>query len=202
VIFYLRKKYIKIFCVLTLATIFFTQVGCATQNKTIVTGMLTGALVGAGVGHQFVHHGENKKYEQTNTIITSAVFAMITGGVMAWHYRQLAQAKVEISGRYSRYRLCDPEEIGGELAKQLELGRGSEGMVYEFKADQIGKNAISLDDSTKWIFPTFRKRYLQAERGETQVISTRYIWEIIRPGQFVTRSQNPNYFYQPEEEPK
>jgi hypothetical protein len=26
------------------------------------------------------------------------------------------------------------------------------------------------------------------------VISTRYIWEILKPGSFVTRSQDPQYF--------
>ncbi len=171
-----------------------SQMGCATKGQTIASGMLAGAVVGAGVGHQFVHHGPDKRYEKENTVITSVVFALAAGGALAWHYRELERTKVEISGRFARYRLCDVEEMQAELARQLEFGHTSEGRVFALKDEQVGRLAISLDDHTKWVYPTFRQRFLLPELGETQVVSERYIWEIIRPGRFVTRAQNPQFF--------
>lgn len=179
-----------------------TQTGCASRTAMIAGGMLAGAAVGAGTGYEFVHHGDHKQYETRNTIITSAVFALIFGGVLAWHYREIEQTKVEVSGRYSRYRLCDPDEMQAELSRQLQMKSEEDaGNIYKIDGAQVGKLAISLDDSTKWVYPTFRKRFLQPERGETQVISTRYIWEIVKPGFFVTRSQDPQYFLEINDKP-
>lgn len=180
---------------LALAAAFvLTQTGCATgQTRKIALGMVAGAVVGAVVGHEFVHHGEYRQYESRNTIITAVVGALATGGVMAWHYNALEEQQVEISGRYARYRLCNPDDMPPELAKKLALGEGNDGAV-QVQDNQIGKLAISLDDNTKWAYPIFRKRYLQPERGDNQVISSRYIWEIMKPGSFVTRSQNPQFF--------
>lgn len=169
------------------------QAGCATgQTKKIVIGMAAGAAVGAVVGQQFVHHGQYRQYEGRNTVITSILFALAVGGVMAWHYEALNEQMVEVSGRYARYRLCNPDELSPDLAQKL--GGDNQGPAVTLQPGQIGKLAISLDDNTKWAYPVFRKRYLQPERGETQVLSSRYIWEILRPGTFVTRSQNPQYF--------
>jgi hypothetical protein len=176
------------------------QVSCATHTKEVATGMLIGSVVGAGVGYQFVHHGEERQYETQNTLITSVVFALVTGGVRAWHYRSLEEFKVEMSGRYSRYRLCDPEEMQEEMQRELQLGDQEDSVLHQLDEWQIGSLAITLDDNTKWIYPQFRKRYLRAEQGENQVISKHYIWEIIKPGSFVTRSQNPHYFIQIEKE--
>lgn len=174
--------------------VLLSQIGCATHNRTIAGGMLIGATVGAGVGHQFVHHGANRQYETENTIITSAVFALAVGGALAWHYRELEKSKVAISGRYSRYRLCDPNEDYMDFATQFGQGNNERLNVFALKEEQIGDLAISLDDHTKWVYPDFRKRYLPPDRKEMQVMSERYVWEIIRPGRFVTRSQNPRYF--------
>ncbi len=179
---------------LALGLVLISQIGCATRTQNIAASMVVGGAVGAGVGYQFVHHGPDKQYERENTVITAAVFALATGGALAWHYRQLERTKVEISGRYARYRLCDAEEMQAELVRQLELGRETEGAVFALKEEQIGRLAISLDDHTKWVYPNFRQRHLPPERGESQVISERYIWEIVRPGRFVTRAQNPSYF--------
>ncbi|MCB0390904.1 MAG: hypothetical protein KDD58_06430 [Bdellovibrionales bacterium] len=175
-------------------------IACSTQRKKVGLGMLGGAFVGAAVGYQFVHHGKNKEYETRNTIITSIVFALVTGGILDWHYRGLEEQEVEISGRYSRYRLCDPEELQSELTKQFTQNDVSSGIVYWFKENQIGRLAIYLDDNNKWIYPVFRKRFLPPERQEDQVLSKRYIWEIIKPGSFVTRTQNPEYFAQEAED--
>ncbi|MCB9024810.1 MAG: hypothetical protein H6625_00705 [Bdellovibrionaceae bacterium] len=183
----------------SIALLLIIQIGCSTNGKKIGVGMLAGSAVGAAVGYQFVHHGENKQYESKNTIISSIVFALLTGGFLSWHYQEIEEAKVELSGRFSRYRLCDPEETSLELANQLKLYPEKNGSILQIQKNQIGKLAISLDDNTKWVYPYFRKRYLLPERAEMQVISERYIWEIIKPGSFVTRSQNPQFFIEPEE---
>ncbi|MCB0357344.1 MAG: hypothetical protein KDD40_10070, partial [Bdellovibrionales bacterium] len=159
-----------------IATLANFNVACSTQHKKVALGMLGGALVGAVVGYQFVHHGEHKEYETKNTIITSIVFALVTGGVLDWHYRGLEEKEVEISSRYSRYRLCDPEELQSDLTKKLVNGEGSDGMVYWFKETQLSRLAISLDDNNKWIYPVFRKRFLPPERQEDHILSKRYIW--------------------------
>lgn len=186
--------------VLVIATTIAGSLGCANgYTNRIAAGMLAGAVVGAGVGYQFVHHGRNREYETQNTIITSVVFALATGGILAWHYREVELTKVEVSGRFARYRLCDPQDLDPSLAKQLQADGEPQERTYRLQIDQIGNSAISLDDNTKWVYPTFRKRYLQPERGETQMLSERYIWEILMPGKFVTRSQNPHYFVEEEE---
>lgn len=188
----------RLFLALACAGVLSAQLGCATGNtKQIVIGMAAGAATGAIVGHEFVHHGAHKQFQTQNTIITSVLFALITGGVMAWHYEALQNQAVEISGRYARYRLCNPDELPPGVAK--ELGAASAGEpAHQLQADQIGKFAIALDDNTKWTYPIFRKRYLQPERGESEVVSSRYIWEILKPGSFVTRSQDPQFFVEPE----
>lgn len=177
------------------------QMGCAGNSKKIATGMLVAAPVGAIVGHQFVHHGPNKQYEAQNTIITAVVFSLAVGGLLAWHYRTLEEQRVEISGRYARYRLCDPDELSISLSQQLDMGAEKTGVcsIHQLQGIQAGDSSVVLDDNIKWLLPTFRKRYLQPDRSEKQVTSKRYIWEIIKPGSFVTRSQNPEYFSETEE---
>jgi hypothetical protein len=175
------------------------ETGCATgHSKEIAIGMVAGAATGAIVGHEFVHHGQYKQYQSRNTLITSILFSLITGGVMAWHYSSLAQQEVEISGRYARFRLCNPDEMKPELARKLGItgDSGTAEGAFQLQPGQVGKMAIALDDNTKWIYPVFRKRFLPPERAESQVISTRYIWEILRPGSFVTRTQDPQYFFE------
>lgn len=169
--------------------------GCATgYGRKVAVGMAVGALTGAVVGREFVHHGQYKQYETRNTIITSVLFALAFGGALAWHYDQVDQEIVQVSGRYSRYRLCNPEEMNPSVAKAIGANPDEPGLTLQ--PGQLGKLAISLDDNTKWVYPVFRKRFLLPDRAENQVISSRYIWEILRPGSFVTRSQNPDYFFE------
>lgn len=177
--------------------------GCATNAKKIAVGMLAGAAVGAAVGNQMSSQTENREEATRNTIISSMVFSLITGGALSWHYQEIENVKVEISGRFARYQLCNPDELPADLAQQLQFNQDSTANFYPMKRSDVGKLAISLDDNTKWAYPTFRKRYLQPEGGETQIILGRYIWEIIKPGQFVTRSQNPQFFVEeaPESKP-
>lgn len=181
-------------------SVMITQWGCATGNgKNIALGMMGGAVVGAAVGHQFVHHGQHKQYESQNTILTSAIFSLAVGGALAWHYNELQEQTVELSGRYARYRLCDPDDLCPNLANKLQTGGPQQVGAQNLSSNQYGKFAITLDDHTKWTYPTFRKRFLPPDRSETQVISSRYIWEILKPGSFVTRSQNPQYFLEGDE---
>ena len=81
-----------------------------------------------------------------------------------------------------------------EFSRQMEMGQNSESLVYQLPSSQIGKTAITLDDDTRWTYPIFRKRFLQPERGELEVISKRSVWEIVKPGRFITRTQDPQYF--------
>lgn len=173
------------------------QLGCATNNYSgkIAGGMLIGAGVGAAAGSALSSGGDSKERTK-NTIISSIIFSLLAGGAMSWHYQQMEQEKVEISGRFARYRLCDPADSAA-LSKELEFGNNGDAAAFPIKESQLGKLALSLDDNTKWVYPNFRKRFLQPERNENQVISERYIWEIIKPGSFVTRSQNPEYFFEP-----
>lgn len=190
----------KLVIVLTLLPA-LTLTGCATgHNKEILWGMVAGAAVGALAGNQFVHHGQYNQYRSQDTAITAAVFALGTGAVLNWHYDSLQEREVEISGRFARTRLCEPSELDQNLVKQLS--GSNEGQAVTLQKEQIGKFAISLDDETKWALPSFQKRFLQPDRGETQVLSSRYIWEVIRPGRFVTRSQNPDFFVEPPTEEK
>jgi hypothetical protein len=193
------KRLKKLTAGLCLITLLGAGGGCATTTAgKIATGMLVGAVVGAAVGHEFVHHGAHKEYETRNTIITSIVFALGTGGVMGWHYQQMEQQTVDISGRYSRYRLCNSEDMHPDLGAAYEGGKDEKSSVYQIPESQVGKLSISLDDNTKWVYPSFRKRFLMPELGENHVLSNRYIWEILKPGSFVTRSQNPQYFLEME----
>lgn len=176
---------------LTLSAL-LSQAGCSTYSKKIATGMFAGAAVGAAVGNQFA--ADSKNEQTSNIIVSSVLFALVAGGLLSWHFQEIEETKVEISGRYARYRLCDPADMPADLVKQLEFSKDSEGLIFQIPKEQVGKLAISLDDSTKWVYPSFRKRFLQPELGENQVVSERYIWEILKPGSFVTRSQNPQYF--------
>lgn len=186
---FFRRGLTLLFSLLILA-----QMGCATNGKTIAAGMFTGALVGAVASNQMVYHGKDQKYQTQDTIVGAVVLGLLTGGALYWHYQEMEEMKVEMSGRYARYRLCDPEEMQSEFTRQLDLGQGSESFVYQLPNSQIGSQAISLDKDTKWTYPIFRKRFLQPERGDLEVISQRSIWEIIKPGRFITRSQDPQYF--------
>lgn len=173
-----------------------SQSGCSTRTRAIGLSMLGGAAVGAGVGYSVVHHGARKQYETRNTIITSAVFALAAGGIAAWHYRSLAEKEIEISGRYARYRLCDPDEMEQEMARQMKMRIEDQEPTIQLSPDMVGRNTIHLDDQTRWVFPDFRKRHLVPTQEDNSVISSRFIWEILRPGHFVTRSQNPEFFYE------
>ncbi len=195
----MKKKFLNRVWVRAILGLFFSvliliQAGCATHGKSIAAGMFTGAIVGAGLSNQLVYHGKEKQFETQDTIMGAVLLGLITGGALYWHYQEMEDVKVEMSGKYARYRLCDPEEMQSEFSRQMEMGQNSESLVYQLPSSQIGKTAITLDDDTRWTYPIFRKRFLQPERGELEVISKRSVWEIVKPGRFITRTQDPQYF--------
>ena len=54
--------------------------------------------------------------------------------------------------------------------------------------------SIDLDETTKWIAPDFRKRLLPAQQSDKKAVASNYLWEIARPGFFVTKDKSPHYF--------
>lgn len=164
-----------------LISILSLNAGCSSKMWTVAgVGLASGAL-GAGVGYAFVHHGSHKEYQTTNTIITASLFAAIGAGVTYWHLTTLEDQRVELAGKFSRstYLERDVQRASGGLTLP--------GIVS-------GKRSIRLDDTTRWVFPEFQKRDLPPQRGETELISSHYSWEIARPGFFITREQDPSFF--------
>jgi len=163
------------------------QTGCATRTKQTLTAGAVGAAVGAGVGYTVVHHGPGRRHVTTNTIITSALFALVFAGATAYHYRALDNQKVSITSRFGRSYLLDTD--------LQELGEpwGSESAFTPSRRD-VGSESIRLDENTRWVFPTFRRRELRPETGPDEFLSSRYTWEIVRPGFFVTRDDAPGVF--------
>jgi hypothetical protein len=167
----------------------FVFSGCATHTKQILLGSLVGGVVGAGLGYTVVHHGRDRKYEVPNTIITSALFALGTAGALAFYYHSLDQQKVELTSQFMK-----PELLKDNIK---ELTRGTaESTEQPFcpSISSIGKLSLSLDGDTRWVYPTFRKRILKPETTGNELLSSRYTWEILRPGFFVSKEQDPSYF--------
>lgn len=183
--------------VLIFGLIAIQSLGCATNGKTIVAGMSVGAAGGAAIGTQFYHRGERSVRTQ-NAIIGAGIGALIAGGFFTWHYRSVERELERVSGRFARSKLCGAD--GGLSGRDNNTsGHFEKGCTtHLFSPDQVGEAAIDLDDNTKWALPEFRKRYMQPEREEDKVISETYLWEIVKPGSFVTRSQNAEYFLQTE----
>lgn len=171
-----------------LASVHF--LGCATPNKNIAIGGVIGGVAGAVAGRELTR---TESHKDRNTVVTALAVGLATAGALAWHYREMEKQLVEVSGRYSRYRLCEATDISGQIAPYNEAPSCRE-EVYQIPLSQLGETAISLDEDTKWLYPTFRKRQLAPELGADHVISRRYIWEIIQPGRFITREQKPDLF--------
>ncbi|MDB5038598.1 MAG: hypothetical protein JWQ35_2126 [Bacteriovoracaceae bacterium] len=184
----------KIFLKLKTAIIFMMLglTGCATHTREIVIGALVGSAVGAGLGYTVVHSGDHRQYVIPNTITTSVLFGLATAGVLAWHYHSLDEQKVEITSKFSRNWMIEQEQA-------RKLSGPSESTIFSDEvyptASTIGKYSLRLDENTRWIYPTFRKRYLPPENSGTQLLSARYTWEILKPGTFITREQDPSYFF-------
>lgn len=163
----------------------FTLVGCSSKTWKVAGVGAASGLVGAGVGHTFVHHGKGKEHQTTNTVITASIFGVLGAGIAYWHWTSLENQRVELAGQFSR-------------SSYLEVDGRSSGDRDLVQVAVSGKKSLSLDTSTRWVFPEFRKRTLPPQRGESEIISSHYTWEIARPGFFVSRDQYPSLFKEEE----
>ena len=146
--------------------------------------------MGAGLGYGVVHHGSRKQYEVQNTLITSAVFAVAVMGAMSLHYSLMDEQKVEIMSKLTRQWIEDPENQN----TVMKLGAPSSDKDLSIAPEKVGSLSLELDQETRWIYPTFRKRYIRPEASADQASSSHLTWEIVRPGFFVNRETHPWYF--------
>ena len=161
------------------------QVGCASRTPEIITAGVVGTAVGAGLGYAVVHHGENRKYVVQNTIISSAVLGLAFAGLAAFHYRSLENEKIAITSKLGRSYLL--ETTGDELQRPWEMESS-----FTPTTEMIKDNSIQLDTETYWVLPSFRKKNLRPEADADEFLSSRYVWEVVRPGFFTTPSLNFN----------
>lgn len=162
--------------------------GCAAHKTEIGLGFLGGAAVGAGLGYGVVHHGKDRQYEVRNTIITSAVFALGTAAILALHYNAMENQRVEIMSKITRSWV----EKGENQDMVINFGNGQ--APSDVFLGKVGKYSLELDGQTRWVYPTFRKRFTQPQVSNDQLASGQYIWEIVKPGFFVSRETQPWYF--------
>lgn len=168
-----------------LLVVSFFQVGCASRTPEIITAGVVGTAVGTGLGYAVVHHGENRKYVVQNTIISSAVLGLAFAGLAAFHYRSLENEKIAITSKLGRSYLL--ETTGDELRRPWEMESS-----FTPTTKMIKDNAIQLDSETLWILPSFRKKNLRPEANAEEFLSSRYVWEVVRPGFFTTPSLDFN----------
>lgn len=164
-----------------------SSTGCASHRKEIVISGLVGAAAGAGIGYGVVHHGSRNQYEVQNTIITSSVFALLTMGFLSLHYQMMDEQKTDIMSNLTAEWMKSPENQN----KVMQLGDPA---LTKVDSTMVGSTSLRLDEETRWVFPTFRKRELRPEGGADQITSGRFIWEVMRPGFFVNKQTQPWYF--------
>jgi len=159
--------------------------GCSARMRTIVTASAIGGAVGAGVGYTVVHHGRQKQYQTQNTIISASVLAAVFGLATWYHLNVLDEQKVELAGKFSRATYLDKDSDDSPKASGLT-------------AISLGKQSVRLDDETRWVLPEFQKRLLPPQRGDNELIASHYSWEVIRPGFFLSKDQDPQLFKEEE----
>jgi len=140
--------------------------------------------VGAGLGYSVVHHGPRRRHIVPNTIITSALFSLAFAGLAAYHYRTLDNQRISMTSRMGRSYLLESD------LQELRQAWSLEEHSWSPRKDAIKGEAIQLDQSTRWVLPSFRKRFLQPEAGPEEFLSSRYTWEIVRPGFFISLEDN------------
>jgi hypothetical protein len=153
------------------------HVGCASRTKEVLTAGILGAAVGAGLGYAVVHHGRGRRYVVPNTIITSSLTSLAFAGLTAYHYRALDRQKISFTSRMGRTVLLESDLK--ELSSPTDNSQ-----IFNPDMKHFGAESVSLDENTRWVLPTFRKRHLQPEAGSEEFLSSRYTWEIVRPGFF------------------
>lgn len=170
------KTYIPILVVLLIS-----QTGCSAKLRTTALAGMGSAAAGAGLGYAFVHHGQGKEYQTTNTIISASIFGIVGAGITYWHLSSLERQKLKLASQFSQSRFLDANE-----RDQLKS--------IHFDPVVIQNNSVELDESNRWVLPQFRKRDLPAQRSETEIVAPHYTWEIARPGFFINKKQDPEMF--------
>lgn len=157
------------------------QLACSAKQRTAAIVGVGSAAVGAGIGHQFVHHGKGKEHQTTNTIITASILGLLGAGITYWHLSSLEKQKIELASQFSQSRFLDSSDR--DHLKSIRLDPVA-----------IQNNSVELDESNRWVVPQFRKRQLPAQRSETEIVAPHYTWEISRPGFFINKSQDSEFF--------
>jgi hypothetical protein len=160
--------------------------GCSAKWQKAGLAALVGGGTGALVGYTVVHHGKDRKYQYVNTGISAAIGAAILGGAYYYHSRSLEDQRIEIAREFSRSTYL---EVDG----RTEPRSGSRGIPLS-----LDDTSVRLDDKTRWVLPEFFQRRTPVQPSETELIVGHDIWEIVRPGFFVTPETNPEFF-QPKE---
>ncbi len=154
---------------------------CSAKSKKVLIASAIGGAAGAGLGYAVVHNGSRQQYRTQNTIISASILAAIFGLATWYHLSELDEQKIDLAGQFSR-------------ATYLDRGIKADGDHKNFSPILLQKESIRLDTETRWVLPEFQRRFLPPERSETELIVSHHAWEVIRPGFFVTRDQDPDLF--------
>lgn len=148
--------------------------------RTIVTASAIGVAVGAGLGYTVLHHGSHKQYQVQNTIIGASVLGAAFGLTTWYHLNALDEQKINLAGHFSRatYLDRDVDKMSGIASPVISLG----------------KQSVKLDSDTRWVLPEFQKRLLPSEKNENEFVASHHVWEVARPGFFLSRDQDPGLF--------
>ena len=167
-------------CVLLLVS----QSACSARMRTIATASAIGMALGAGLGYTVLHHGAHKQYQVQNTIIGASVLGAGFGIATWYHLNALDEQKMELAGHFSRATYLD-RDVDKNSGTPLTL-------------INLGKHSVKLDSDTRWVLPEFQKRLLPPERNENEIVASHHSWEIVRPGFFLTKDQDPSLFKEEE----
>ena len=154
---------------------------CSLKTTTIASMSALGGSMGALLGYEAIHRGPHNEYQIQNTIVAASVGAAIFGLATWYHLKSLDDQKIELAGKFSRSTYLDRDSNPRDHLEGLT-------------PITLGKQSVSLDRDTKWVLPEFQKRFLPPERSETELIAPHHSWEIVRPGFFLTRDQDPHLF--------
>lgn len=171
--------------IITICLLGFLATGCSAKMRTIVTASALGGAVGAGVGYTVVHHGSHKQYQAQNTIISASILAAAFGLATWYHLNALDEQKIDLAGKFSKSTYLDRDTAG-------------DGATRGLTAISLGKQSVRLDEETRWVLPEFQKRLLPPQRGENELISSHYSWEVVRQGFFLSKDQDPQLFKEEE----
>jgi hypothetical protein len=87
-------------------------------------------------------------------------------GVLAWHYSNLDEQKVQITSTMSRsWLMRNPQGAKALLQESSDIDE----RIVDMKS--LGRLSLKLDQETRWVYPTFRKRFLKPESSNQSLLS-------------------------------